>query len=645
MVFLGLEKPVEYGAQQIFDPTMANMVLQAQQQYNEAARKEYERGFEDFDKFTTKYGDFISPFAKDMARYGEMIGGIQNVVDQAYKDGVDLLRSPEGRMLVHRLTNSINPAEFNTMRSNAKMGYAYLDAVQKLRAQGKYSEAQELFDIMQNGGLGFDKNGNKITDFSQFSTEGNGGFNTFNRSPIEAVTLQDLTKSHYAGRQARVLNQQDFNDPRLKGKGYNWNPRYEWSGYLRSDLLKNAPGAILSLSADPRFAFFKEEARQMVMARGETPTEAAVQRQLEENIADANTWALIDPTRKADEFAKMAQQAAYARQLEGIRAANDRQIAQIKANGNGDVPDGGYSATTNMAADAEGTLRGQLVNYSDSKKIDAPNREFGQIGNLFMDTILNPNRYSDSQKKYIANRAKQLGIDQLVLSGDPRKARSVEINRKISIGLEGVADEISKISNGSSWYNKSESVNKMNNILHDVSSNAPMSTVNGILKEFGAVSEDGGITLSTNYKRLCGVGSVMTDLLSRANADGRKHSKVDAALKHFQKSGNLKYSVNSWTAGAFDSRNNTDDWFPDNKVYATGNVVAGDKYYYIEVSNDPTDNSECCWFKVERNSERNGGINQVLSSITQKVDDNFLHEYSHTNVLGNPQSVVQKHNK
>lgn len=312
MVFLGLEKPVEYGAQQIFDPTMANMVLQAQQQYNEAARKEYERGLEDFDKFTTKYGDFISPFAKDMARYGEMVGGIQNVINQAYADGVDLLRSPEGRMLVHKLTNSINPAEFNTMRSNAKMGYAYLDAVQKLRAQGKYSEAQELFDIIQNGGLGFDKDGNKITDFSQFSTAGNDGFNTFNRSPIEAVTLQDLTKSHYSGRTARVLNQQDFNDPRLKGKGYNWDPRYEWSGYLRSDLLKNAPGAILSLAADPRFAFFKEEARQMVMARGEEPTDAAVQRQLEENVADANTWALIDPTRKADDYEKMSVANKYA---------------------------------------------------------------------------------------------------------------------------------------------------------------------------------------------------------------------------------------------------------------------------------------------------------------------------------------------
>ena len=356
MVFLGLEKPVEYGAQQIFDPTMANMVLQAQQQYNEAARKEYERGLEDFDKFTTKYGDFISPFAKDMARYGEMVGGIQNVINQAYTDGVDLLRSPEGRMIVHRLTNSINPAEFNTMRSNAKMGYAYLDAVQKLRAQGKYSEAQELFDIMQNGGLGVDKNGNKITDFSQFSTEGNGGFNTFNRSPIEAVTLQDLTKSHYVGRQARVLNQQDFNDPRLKGKGYNWDPNYEWTGYLRSDLLKNAPGAILSLAADPRFAFFREQAKQTVMARGEDPTDEAVNRQLMEDVADANTWALIDPTRDENKFALQRQQHGYAVALENLRHNNDMALQSLKnagKDGSGqDLMSEALGPDTSLATDA-----------------------------------------------------------------------------------------------------------------------------------------------------------------------------------------------------------------------------------------------------------------------------------------------------
>jgi len=41
------------------------------------------------------------------------------------------------------------------MKANAKMGYAYLEAMQKLRSQGKYSEAQEMFDIMNNGGTKF----------------------------------------------------------------------------------------------------------------------------------------------------------------------------------------------------------------------------------------------------------------------------------------------------------------------------------------------------------------------------------------------------------------------------------------------------------------------------------------------------------
>ena len=162
MVFLGLEKPVEYGVQQIFDPTMANMVLQTQQHYNEAARAEYERGLKDFDTFLTKYGDFISPFAKDMERYGEMVGGIQNTINQAYRDGVDLLRSPEGRMLVRQLTNSIDPAEYNRMRANAKVGFEYLDAIEKAKAKNEFNQEFEDYALM-NGGPGL---------FNDFSSAG-----------------------------------------------------------------------------------------------------------------------------------------------------------------------------------------------------------------------------------------------------------------------------------------------------------------------------------------------------------------------------------------------------------------------------------------------------------------------------------------
>jgi hypothetical protein len=127
-------------------------------------------------EFNKTYGDFMSPFAKDMARYGEMIGGIRNVINEAYSKGIDLTRSPEGRIIIGQLVNSIDPREYNAMRANAKIGYEYLDALQKLRSAGKYSQAQEDFDLALSG----------TTPFSEFATsDGSGGLNSWNRpSPI-----------------------------------------------------------------------------------------------------------------------------------------------------------------------------------------------------------------------------------------------------------------------------------------------------------------------------------------------------------------------------------------------------------------------------------------------------------------------------
>lgn len=229
-----------------------------------------------------------------MDRYNQIVGNVKSVVDNLYATGEDPLRTKSGRAKMMAAMRSVNPAEFAAMKSNAKMGYAYLDAAQKLRSQGKYSEAQELFDILQG-------NGKTMGEFATLDPL-TGRFNSWDRtSPIEATTLRDLTMDSYKGRTARALMEEDFKDPRLEG--YKYDPNYQWSGYLYSDLLKNAPGASLALAGDPRAAFFRDQAKQMVIARGEEPTAAAVEKQFQKNIADANTWALIDPTKKADEFA------------------------------------------------------------------------------------------------------------------------------------------------------------------------------------------------------------------------------------------------------------------------------------------------------------------------------------------------------
>jgi hypothetical protein len=42
----------------------------------------------------------MSPFAKDMAAYGDMIKGVRDTINDAYAQGIDPLRSAEGRALV-----------------------------------------------------------------------------------------------------------------------------------------------------------------------------------------------------------------------------------------------------------------------------------------------------------------------------------------------------------------------------------------------------------------------------------------------------------------------------------------------------------------------------------------------------------------
>lgn len=303
----------------LYDTNMMAMAINA-------AKDMYDRGQQQIKDFYKEYGDFMSPFAKDMEVYGNMVGGVRNLINTAYANGIDLLRSPEGRALINKAVYSVDPAKFNLMRSNAKTGYAYLDAMQKLRSQGKYSEAQELYDIMQNGG----------TKFSDFSTFDENGTHVWDRtSPIEATSLLDLTYDSYKNRTPRDLTAADF----IESNGLTpsmFDKRYQYTGYLNSDLMKVAPGAAMSIAADPRAAYFRDLAEQKVAARGGNYTQADVDAQFYRDIADANRWALVDPTKKVDEYAMQAQKAADAIRLEGIRAANDREIAQIKAKDSGD---------------------------------------------------------------------------------------------------------------------------------------------------------------------------------------------------------------------------------------------------------------------------------------------------------------------
>lgn len=614
MVFLGLEQPVAYGREQVFDPTTAQMVLNANRDYINAVYNDYQQAMANMKEFNKEYGNFLSPFAKDMERYNQIVGGIQNGINDLYNRGIDPLRSSEGRAFVTRMINSVNPAELAAMKSNAKLGYAYLDAMQALRKAGKYSQAQEDFDIAFNG----------ETAFNDFATgNGSGGFNTWGRtSPIEATTLRDLTYDSYKGRTARDATIEDFkNDPRLKN--YKYDPRYQYSVYLDSDLMKAAPGASAALAGDPRAAFFRDQARQKVIASGKEPTAEAVEAQFQRDIADANDWALIGPIKKADDFAKINLEHTN-------RMAEIREAGKYKGGGSGSNNGGNdrYSPTMNMVVDSEGKLRGQLSHFISNDTNKALESKEKLTVEMLNRISKNPRAYSDDVKRHWISEYNNLAK-----------------NRETA-GIEGVAREINKIKEQGKYF--TDTPENINNILRDLSSTATQSTVTGLLRELGGHAGSNGGT-HVDRQRLCGVGTVMQDILTRGLLNDGNNRTIKKALNRFNNNSDLgKYNV-SWTAGTWDVRNETDDggWWNHNndELYATGNVVSGANYYYIEVANDPTDYDESCWFKVERDVQNGGGINPTISSITEYIDDSYTHGFSHTNIIGNPQSVVQGYNK
>lgn len=145
MVFLGLEKPVEYGSRQIFDPTMANMVLQSQRDYVNAMKEDYIRGQEELKEFNKNFGDFFSPLEKDMEWYDKNVtGATRNLINNLYAQGIDPLRSAEGRSLISRWVNTMPIGEINKRKQSAATATEYLKKAAELEAEGRYDEAAEI---------------------------------------------------------------------------------------------------------------------------------------------------------------------------------------------------------------------------------------------------------------------------------------------------------------------------------------------------------------------------------------------------------------------------------------------------------------------------------------------------------------------
>lgn len=144
MVFLGLEQPVAYGREQVFDPTTAQMVLNANRDYINAVYRDYQQAMADMKEFNKEYGDFLSPIQADMDLYNrEVSGNIRNFINDLYSQGIDPLRSQEGRAAIQRKLASIDDGLVRDLRQRALNANKYIASRDALKATGQYDPDYE----------------------------------------------------------------------------------------------------------------------------------------------------------------------------------------------------------------------------------------------------------------------------------------------------------------------------------------------------------------------------------------------------------------------------------------------------------------------------------------------------------------------
>lgn len=288
---------VQMPTKDLYDTAIMKMAI-------DAAKDMYDRGQTQMENFYKTYGDFMSPFAKDMEKYGNMMNNIRTTINDAYARGIDLFKSPEGRMLVQQLSHSIDPTWYNTAKQNAKVGYAYLDAMQDLRKRGKYSEAQELFDIAYNGGINFqdfstsdDKNRLRIWDRS---------------SPIESISLQEMVHPSFANIKPHLLSREEA----ISRVGSNYDPKAEYTGVTRADMESAMRSALPGLMGTPMYEYYKNEAKKELIAEGKNPTEAEINARFVQNAVTADSQ-MMTPLSK--DYSRYFQE----ENLKLKRSAND----------------------------------------------------------------------------------------------------------------------------------------------------------------------------------------------------------------------------------------------------------------------------------------------------------------------------------
>lgn len=395
----GQDEAVRYPVKDLYDTGMMSM-------YIGAIKGEYERGIKEQEEFMSKYGDFISPFQKDVENWDKLTTDpIIEAYDYLQANGIDPLRSQEGRAVISNIMRKVPREKLSMLRQSAAAGQEYLKNRGEMQAKGLYNP-----------------------EFEQFML----GDRTFNGQDTLSQGMWARTSpSEYKG--LRTLTDPWFKNRTAKYK-YTKNG-YDYFGYDTKDMEQTADTQIDAFLASDYGKFFYDRALKVAQASrqpGETDVQVSQRAKdiLVNDIVDANADYLmhnrevnpiyLENLRNAHENARLRTRLAASRPKGGKTDSvyNYHESALIRG-ALSLIPGGsGYYAKNGADASAEAASyhvksavinwkkkhartdsRGNLVIDNDYKK-----KFLNYTGKLKESPTAALARFRKSNNEYVVNR-------------------------------------------------------------------------------------------------------------------------------------------------------------------------------------------------------------------------------------------------
>lgn len=285
-----------------------------------AARDMYEKGLQETKEFNKLYGDFTSPIARDVDYwYDNTLKPVRDAINYMYDKGIDPTRSAEGRALIQKLINQAPVAKLNQIRQSAKIANEYVKNRGTMQANGLYDPGFEQFALRDQYG--------RPVDLSTWSTIDDG---TWERTaPYKYESLYDYTSPMF-----KDLKPHELTKAEVQSFGIKYDPRYQYQGISKGDLERVTGERIPGVQNDTLYKYYRDRAadvvRKQYIAAGKNPAEITqdeIDRQFVQDVIQANSARIVEPTKTADQFAVMAQ--GQANDMQKLRFQQDREDARF----------------------------------------------------------------------------------------------------------------------------------------------------------------------------------------------------------------------------------------------------------------------------------------------------------------------------